>query len=74
MLSVLKHCYSNIIIHMQIVIPSGDTTYWCAAFELPQDIQNQERYIIRVIMLYHSYYGVDCFSGCHKHLEGLPNL
>lgn len=33
---------------MQVTIPSSDTTYWCAAFQIPQEVQNQERYIIRV--------------------------
>ena len=33
---------------VQAQIPSADTTYWCAAYELPQEVQQQERYIIRV--------------------------
>ena len=33
---------------VQAQIPNADTTYWCAAYELPQEVQQQERYIIRV--------------------------
>ena len=33
---------------VQAQIPTADTTYWCAAYELPQEVQQQERYIIRV--------------------------
>ena len=34
-----------------MTIPNSDTTYWCAGFELPQTIQDKERYIIRVILV-----------------------
>ena len=33
---------------MQITIPDVDTTYWCAAFRLPDNILNQKRYITKV--------------------------
>lgn len=34
---------------MQVPIPGDDdTTYWCAALELPAEIQQQKQYIIRV--------------------------
>ena len=32
----------------QVTIPNIDTTYWCAALEIPQEIQQQRQYIIRV--------------------------
>ena len=38
-------------VRMQVLIPITDTTYLCAAFELPQEIQDQERYIIRVLFI-----------------------
>ncbi|XP_011406131.1 PREDICTED: DBH-like monooxygenase protein 1 homolog [Amphimedon queenslandica] len=31
----------------QVTIPSTDTTYWCKGFELPQEIQDTRKYIIR---------------------------
>ena len=34
-----------------MTIPNSDTTYWCAGFELPETIQDKERYIIRVILV-----------------------
>ena len=37
--------------HLQAQIPTADTTYWCAAYELPQEVQQQERYVIRVSTL-----------------------
>ena len=33
---------------LQITIPSSDTTYWCAAFQLPEKIRRQTRYITKV--------------------------
>lgn len=32
----------------QILIPSRDTTYWCAGFQLPEDIQSTAKHMIRV--------------------------
>ena len=32
----------------QILIPSRDTTYWCAGFQLPADIQSATKHMIRV--------------------------
>ncbi|CAI8042458.1 DBH-like monooxygenase protein 1 homolog [Geodia barretti] len=30
-----------------IIIPDDDTTYWCAAFKLPENIRNQTRYVTK---------------------------
>ena len=35
--------------YIQVTIPSDDTTYWCAALELPQEIQQQKHYIVKVL-------------------------
>ena len=32
----------------QVTIPDEDTTYWCAATQLPPEVREQERYITRV--------------------------
>ena len=32
----------------QIVIPDADTTYWCAGFQLPLEIQSSTKHMIRV--------------------------
>ena len=32
----------------QVTIPNDDTTYWCAALELPQEIQQQKQYVVKV--------------------------
>ena len=32
----------------QITIPEVDTTYWCAAFRLPEEIRTQTRYVTKV--------------------------
>ncbi|CAI8042465.1 DBH-like monooxygenase protein 1 homolog, partial [Geodia barretti] len=31
----------------EIIIPENDTTYWCAAFRLPEDIRTQKKYITK---------------------------
>ena len=33
---------------LQISVPSDSTTYWCSAFELPANVQNQTRFITKV--------------------------
>ena len=33
---------------LQITIPDSDTTYWCAAFKLPEEIRNQTKYVTKV--------------------------
>jgi len=34
---------------MQVQIPNNtDTTYWCATTELPQEVQQSRKYVIRV--------------------------
>ena len=32
----------------QVEIPNTDTTYWCAAAELPQEVQQRQQYVVRV--------------------------
>ena len=39
---------------MQVTIPNDDTTYWCAALELPQEVQQQRQYIVKVAILIES--------------------
>ena len=34
----------------QVTIPSDDTTYWCTAFKLPDNVIAQTRYITKVIL------------------------
>ena len=34
--------------HIQVTIPSNDTTYWCKSIEISQDFQTSTKYIIRV--------------------------
>ena len=36
------------IISLQVAIPADDTTYWCYATQLPQEVRDQQRYITRV--------------------------
>jgi hypothetical protein len=33
---------------MQVIIPPATTTYWCATFQLPQQLRDTTRYINRV--------------------------
>ena len=35
-------------LYPQILIPDADTTYWCAGFKLPDDIQSNTKHMIRV--------------------------
>ena len=34
--------------YVQVTIPANDTTYWCAAFQLPEEIHDQTKYITKV--------------------------
>ena len=35
-------------IFLKITIPEVDTTYWCAAFKIPEEIRTQTRYVTKV--------------------------
>ena len=48
------HVYSIILfLYLQITIPDADTTYWCAAFKIPENIRNQTRYVTKVRIIVH---------------------
>jgi len=54
----LTAAWHSLVISMQVEIPNTDTTYWCAAAELPQEVQQRQQYVIRVRIhsgLKHSY-------------------
>ena len=42
--------------YSQTVIPAANTTYWCAVFELPPEIQSSTKHMIRVRFIGHGGY------------------
>ena len=48
--TIVRHPRSRSLVNsIQVQIPNNtDTTYWCAATELPQEVQQRQQYVIRV--------------------------